>query len=254
MADVPRLTRRPWEDVARDLEEYLKKLKEAWGGGIPPGFSAVTPQTVEPGDSGSPGAALSGWVAADHEHPVVTGAPSGLANTTSEGLSTGVPRLDHYHKRDVRVKEDGADVATRNALDFRNADLEWELTDDPGNDELDIIGKLSSTSRTFLAGGTRLNATGASDVIVWEAPYAATVIAVRGIRINGGTGATVNARRNFTSEHLASDLSLPTQGTVYDGGAVQNAAYSAGDILEARIKSVSGGNCDISVLIRLRRD
>jgi hypothetical protein len=196
---------------------------------------------------------LEGWASAGHEHPVITGPPATLANTTTEGTGTAIPRLDHQHKRDVRVKEDGADVSTRNSLDFRNADLEWEISDDPGNDEVDIIGKLSSDSRTFVAGGTRPGATGASDAIVWEAPYAATIIAVRGIRI-GGTGATVNAQRNFTSEHLASDLSLPSSGVVYDGGAVQNTAYVAGDILEARIKSASGSPADITILIRLRRD
>ncbi|NIN66091.1 MAG: hypothetical protein GTO63_15630 [Anaerolineae bacterium] len=254
MGDVPRLTRRPWESAARGLEEFLKKLAKAWQDGIPPGGSTSTPTTIEAGDTGTSGAILDGWAPITHEHPVVTGAPSPLANTDTEGTSTAIPRLDHQHKRDVRVKEDGADVSTRNALDFRNADMEWTITDDPGNDEVDIIGKLSATSRTFVAGGTRVSATGASDAVVWEAPYDATVIAVRGLRVNGGTGATVNARRNFTSEHLASDLSLPTTGTVYDGGTPQNTAYVAGDILEARIKSVSGGSCDITVLIRLRRD
>jgi hypothetical protein len=254
MADVPRLTRRPWESVARGLEEFLKKIAEGWRDGIPPGASTSTPTTIEAGDSGAAGSQLDGWTPITHEHPVVTGEPSLLANTLTEGTSTAIPRLDHQHKRDVRVKEDDADVGTRNALNFKNQDVEWALTDDAGGDEVEIEAKLSATSRTFVAGGTRLSATGASDAVVWEAPYPCTVIAVRGLRVNGGTGATVNARRNFTSEHLASDLSLPTTGTVYDGGTPQNTAYVAGDILEARIKSVSGGSCDITVLIRLRRD
>jgi hypothetical protein len=254
MANVPRLTRRPWEDVARDLEEYLKKLREAWSEGIPPGFLAPLPETVEAGSLGEAGGALEGWSSAGHEHPVVSGEPAALSNVVGEGTSSAIPRLDHLHKRDVRVKEDGVDAGTRNALDFVNADLEWDITDDPGNDDLDITGKLSPDSRTFVAGGTKPGATGASDAIVWEAPYAATILAVRGIRVNGGTGATINARRNLTDEHLAGDLSLPTPGVVADGGAVQNTAYVAGDIMEARIKSASGSPSDITVLIRVRRD
>lgn len=254
MANVPRLTRRPWEDVARDLEEYLKKIREAWGEGIPPGFLGTLPEDIEAGSLGEAGGALEGWSSAGHEHPVVTGEPSALSNVVGEGTSGAIPRLDHLHKRDVRVKEDGVDAGTRNALDFRNADMEWEITDDSGNDEMDIIGKLSPTSRTFVAGGTKPGATGASEAIVWEAPYAATVLAVRGIRVNGGTGATVNARRNFVDEHLAGDLSLPTLGVVADGGAVQNTAYVTGDIMEARIKSVTGSPADITLLIRVRRD
>jgi len=248
------LTRRAWEDVAPELERILNRWWEASENGVPAGFKDQLPRRSTVGSSGSSGSMLSGWAAADHLHPNPTGPPAGLSNAAAEGSSTSTPRLDHQHKRDLRVKEDSADVAVRNALDFVNADLEWEITDDPGNDDINIVGKLSDVSRTFVAGGTRPSASGASDAIVWEAPYDATVIAVRGIRLNGGSGATVNARRNFVDEHLASDLSLPTLGTVYDGGAVQNTAYVAGDILEARIKSVSGGIADITVLIRLRRD
>lgn len=241
MADVPRLTRRPWEDVARDLEEYLKKLKEAWGGGIPPGYAAVTPETVEAGDTGSPGAALSGWVAADHEHPVITGAPSGLANTTAEGSATAIPRLDHQHKRDVRAKEDGADIGTRNALDFRNSGLVvFNLTDDPGNDEVDVEATFSASALIISRGGTLLSPTGAQNVEVWRAPYSAVVTNVRAIQI-GGTppGTTINARRNGVSTHLASDHNIAVAGVWEDGGTVQNTAYVAGDKMELMITGLS---------------
>lgn len=63
------------------------------------------------------------------------GVPSGLANANTEGVSTVIPRLDHQHKRDVRVKVDGVDVATRNALDFRSSpDFAMSVVDDPAND------------------------------------------------------------------------------------------------------------------------
>lgn len=250
----PQLERRAWEDVAPELSRFLRRLFDSENDGLPAGFKNTTPEQVNADGADTPGLEASGWAAADHDHDIATATAVGLGNASSEGASAELARASHVHKRDVRIKEDDVDVAVRNSLNFLNADLEWEINDDLPNDELEITGKLKADARTFVAGGTKPSATGASDYIVWEAPYPATVLAVRAVRVNGGTGATVNAQRNFTSEHLAGDLSLPVQGTVYDGGAVQNTAYVAGDILEARIKSVSGGPSDISVFIRLRRN
>lgn len=80
---------------------------------------------------------------------------------------------------------------------------------------------------------------GDDDVTIWRAPFACTVTNVRGYR-KGGSAATINARRNGTSEHLSSDLSLGTPDVWADGGAVQNTAYVAGDSLEFRRKSATG--------------
>lgn len=74
---------------------------------------------------------------------------------------------------------------------------------------------------------------------MWYAPFACTVTNVRGYRV-GGTGATVNARRNGTSNHLASALSLTGTDAWSDGGAVQNTAYASGDKLEIIVVSVTG--------------
>lgn len=132
------LTRRSWEDVAPELENFVNRLWDAQADGIPPGFNSVLPEDVAPGDSGSAGLESSGWAAADHAHPVVTGPPAGLANSDTEGSSDGIPRLDHQHKRDVRVLEDAADVGTRNGLNFVNGLVDWVVTDDPGNDRVDV--------------------------------------------------------------------------------------------------------------------
>jgi len=104
----------------------------------------------------------------------------------------------------------------------------------------------------FGRGGTVLNPSGAINIIVWRAPFACTVTNVRGYRVNG-TGATINARRNGTSNHLASALSLTSADTWQDGGSVQNTAYAAGDKLEIMIVSVAGSPTQIAIQVDFTR-
>jgi len=101
-------------------------------------------------------------------------------------------------------------------------------------------------------GGAFLNPSGALAVTSWRAPYACTVLNVRARRA-GGTGATVNARRNGSSTHLSSDLSLTADVTWTDGGAVQNTAYAAGDSLELLLQSVSGSPTEVVIQVDFRR-
>lgn len=101
-------------------------------------------------------------------------------------------------------------------------------------------------------GGSLLDPSGARDVTIWRAPYACTVTAVKGYRV-GGTGAAINARKNVTSSHLASDLSLTSAATWQDGGSVQNTAYAAGDSLEIRLISIAGSVSLITIQVELTR-
>jgi hypothetical protein len=101
-------------------------------------------------------------------------------------------------------------------------------------------------------GGTILTPTSAVDITIWRAPYACTVTAVKGWR-TGGTGATINARKNQTSDHLASDLSLTSSATWMDGGSVQNTAYAAGDSLEIRLRSAAGSPSYVTIQVELTR-
>lgn len=133
------LTRRAWEDVAPELEDLLKRIWDSESNGIPAGFNGLLPTTVIPGSSGNAGTENSGWAAADHDHPVLTGAPAGLANANIEGTSTAIPRNDHQHKRDVRVKLEGADIGTRNALNFEDSpSIDVQVTDDAVGDNVDV--------------------------------------------------------------------------------------------------------------------
>lgn len=238
LGPIPKLTRRAWEDVARELEEFLRKQFDSWADGIPPGVGGVVPEPIEADDAGNQGNELSGWATADHEHPVPVDIPSGLANTNVEGTSTALVRLDHQHKRDVRVQKDGGDVSTRNALDFIDGDLEWTITDDAPGDSAGVEGSLSPTYRTFARGGTVVGATVPGNYVVWQAPVAATVVAVKGYRVGGGS-ATINARKNGTLQHLSASHVISAADTWEDGGAVQNTGYAVGDKLEIQITALS---------------
>ena len=88
----------------------------------------------------------------------------------------------------------------------------------------------------------------AKNIIVWRAPFACTVTAVKGYRA-GGTGATINARLNGASNHLASNLSLTSADTWMDGGGVQNTAYAIGDKLEIMIVSVAGSPDQVAIQV-----
>lgn len=103
-------------------------------------------------------------------------------------------------------------------------------------------------SITFARGGTVKTPTGADNIIVWRAPFACTVTKVWGYR-SGGTGATINARKNNTDNLLASALSLTSTETWMDGGAVQNTAFVAGDELEIMIVTVSGSPDEVAVQV-----
>ena len=104
-----------------------------------------------------------------------------------------------------------------------------------------------SSPLTFTKGGTVLNPT-AINVIIWRAPFSCTVTAVKGYRV-GGTGATINARKNGVSNHLASNLSLTSADTWMDGGAVQNTAYVAGDKLEIMVVTVTGSPTQVEIQV-----
>lgn len=90
------------------------------------------------------------------------------------------------------------------------------------------------------------------DIVAWRAPYACTVTGVRGYRV-GGTGLTVNARKNGTLAHLVTDLSLTLASTWMMSLSVEDVFYAAGDTLEIQIKTVTGVVSQVAVLVELTR-
>lgn len=102
-------------------------------------------------------------------------------------------------------------------------------------------------------GGTFVNPNGISagiNIITWQALFPCTVMGLRAYRVDG-TGATVNARKNGTSNHLASDLSLTSADTWMDAGAVQNQGYAIGDKLEIMVVSVAGTPTQVAIQVDL---
>lgn len=100
----------------------------------------------------------------------------------------------------------------------------------------------------FSKTATIITPAGADDFLAWVAPYACTVVKVSGFR-EGGTGATINARKNGSLEHLSGDLSLVAADTVYSDTSVQNTSYAAGDYLHVRVKSIGGSPDKITIQV-----
>lgn len=100
-------------------------------------------------------------------------------------------------------------------------------------------------------GGTYLDPA-VKNIIVWRAPFACTVTNVRAYRV-GGTGATINARKNGTLDHLSANLSLTSADTWLDGGAVQNTAYAIGDKLEIKFITLAGTPTQIAIQVDYTR-
>lgn len=86
--------------------------------------------------------------------------------------------------------------------------------------------------------------------VAWRAPFAAQLTGLRAYRV-GGSGATVNARKNGVANHLPVDLSVSVVGAWIDGGVLQNASYAAGDTLEVVFAAVTGSPTQLIVQIDL---
>lgn len=111
--------------------------------------------------------------------------------------------------------------------------------------------KVALWSDAFVRGGTIENPA-VGNFHVWRAPFACTVTAVKAIR-EGGTGMTINARKNAASNHLASALSLTSGSTWMDGGSVQNTSYAAGDYLQIMVVSITGTPTEAAIQVEFVR-
>lgn len=189
---------------------------------------------------------------ADHRHHVTTpaaGYPLDVAAAEADGTANEPARADHVHAHGSGYL---ANAHHTQAHDLDGAD--HTLAGEVAGEFLRATGATTFAIEVvpFSVGGVVLDPTGARFVMLWRAPFAATVTNVRGHR-KGGTGATVNARRNQTSDFLASDLSLTTADSWTDGGAVQNTAIVAGDDIEIEIASITGAVTEIAIQVDLTR-
>lgn len=142
---LPKLTRRSWEDVSRELEEYLRRLWASEADGIPPGFKDVLPESVSAGTAGTAGDETQGWAAATHQHVATTAAPVpvGLLLPDAAGSSGALARSDHRHEvqlwRTVGVTVEGGPTVTAGprgfvGVPFSGTITGWELLGDQVGD------------------------------------------------------------------------------------------------------------------------
>jgi hypothetical protein len=119
-----------------------------------------------------------------------------------------------------------------------------------------LVGGTDVIARTFVVGGAFYDpqgVAGGQTLPVWIAPYACTLTKVEAFRI-GGTGAVINARRNFgspTAKHIAADLSLTADQTIASTATLQDTAYSTGNVVELWLVSASGTPTPTKVFIQL---
>jgi hypothetical protein len=105
--------------------------------------------------------------------------------------------------------------------------------------------------KNFERGGTFFVAsgiTGPANVIMWEATETCSVQFIKGYRV-GGTGATINARKNGTLNHQSVALSLVTADLWTPGAAIINPNYIAGDKLEIMLVSVTGSPTQVAIVV-----
>ncbi len=87
----------------------------------------------------------------------------------------------------------------------------------------------------------------AANLVIWRATAGCTVTQISGYRV-GGTGATINARKNGTAL-LASDVSMSTEGNWVSSSAIQNQGVVAGDTIEVAISAVTGAPSQVAIQI-----
>lgn len=92
---APRISGRPPEEYAQDLQDFLRDLEFGMSDGIPVGFQDITPEAIEAGAEADPGEENDGWASASHIHDVNTAAPSNPTGTAAaEGSGAALMRAD----------------------------------------------------------------------------------------------------------------------------------------------------------------
>ena len=109
-----------------------------------------------------------------------------------------------------------------------------------------------NTTETFSKSTVFFHPTGIENNLynfpIWRAPFACQVTGIHGLRISGA-GATINARKNFVSSHMTTNLSLTSTGVWFSSGIISNSSYVAGDTLEGRIISATTSPVSISIQV-----
>jgi hypothetical protein len=156
------------------------------------------------------------------------------------GVDTDYAREDHNHGS---VVHDSHVALTGVTADQHHADVH-DASKHSGS-----AATLESKTAVFFDATAVVPAT----LAVWRAPFACTVIAIKGYRV-GGSGATVQAYRGTTATPLRSAaLSVSSTSTWMDGGAVQNTVFAAGDGLLIAVVSATGSPTQVCCQVDFTR-
>lgn len=141
------LTGRTWEEVSPELQRFLEALNDTQDEGvIPAGNYVGIPATLDVGSVGLQGDPLDGWSSGLHEHPIPTGVPAPLGVAEAEGTGNEFARLGHVHARAILGRLNDADVGVEGAFNLIDtATINWGLTDDAGNGELEITADVDAS-------------------------------------------------------------------------------------------------------------
>jgi hypothetical protein len=89
----------------------------------------------------------------------------------------------------------------------------------------------------------------AQTIVIWRAPFACTVTAVKGYQ-DVGTGSVVTAYDGST-DLLSTDITISSAATWQDGGSLAKTAVSAGDSIAIKVVSVSGSPSYLVIQVEL---
>ncbi len=126
--------------------------------------------------------------------------------------------------------------------------------EDDGDNEITISANGSGTPVSMA--GVFKAPTGADDVLVWLAPFACTLTAIK-VWQDVGTGCHVNAFRGSLASpvlFLASDHTIAAADTVEDCGAVQNTTVAIDTKVYIRLVSVSGSPNEVGVQLNFTKN
>ena len=94
------------------------------------------------------------------------------------------------------------------------------------------------------------------NIILWKAPFACTVTAVRGYRVGGAATNAFNARKLGTTNFLSANKAIASADTWTDGtlsGTPADLAVAATDKVEIMITEVTSNPSQMSVQIDFTR-
>jgi len=91
--------------------------------------------------------------------------------------------------------------------------------------------------QAFSKGGAILSPV-AQTIVIWQAPFACTVTAVKGYQ-DAGTGSVITAYDGFT-DLLSTDITISSAATWQNGGSLAMTGVLPGDSIAIKVVSVSG--------------